>query len=392
MPYVGIDVASLKHDCTIITDQGEILEDGLTISNDSSGFEVLRETMRKHDACPKTTKIGMEETGVYHERLRTHLMRYGYRVYTINPALVFHSRKAETLRRTKTDKVDALAIARYLMMYKGSLHSYTPSLYHLDALKSSTRIYHGKRETLAHTKTELKRLLHSIFPEFKAHYDPLSQWALNLLESYPTPEDIARMHEATLIRILRTTGDRKKAAKHIRTLAKRSIGQSDPVSKERIRFAVSDIKHFSSQLNQIKAVLKKQMATYPLIMSIPGVGVVTGATILAEIGDIKRFSHKTKLLAYAGIDPIIYESGKFKATNTALSKRGSRYLRSAIFMATRVACVSAKVARDNKFRRKYHAKMREGKHHYTAIFAAAKNLTYTIYGVLNANQPFDHNL
>ena len=390
MQYVGIDVASLKHDCTIVTDQGEILKDGLTIGNDSNGFESLVETMRQYGATPKTTKIGMEETGIYHERIRAYLMRNGYNVYTINPALVFHSRKAETLRSTKTDKVDALAIARYLMMYKGSLHSYTPSLYHLDALKSSTRIYHTKRETLGRTKTELKRILHSVFPEFKEHYNPLSQWALDLLESYPTPEDIARMHEATLVRLLKTKGDRQVAAKHIRGLAKRSVGQSNPMSKKLIRFTISDIKHFNAQISEIKAVLKEQMEPFPHIMSIPGVGAVTGATILAEIGDIKRFSHKTKLLAYTGIDPVIYESGKFKAKNTSLSKRGSRYLRSALFMAARVACVNTRFVRDNKFRRKYEAKIREGKHHYTAIFAAAKNLTYTIYGILRSGQPFEY--
>ena len=389
MQYVGIDVASLKHDCTIVTDQGEILKDGLTIGNDSNGFESLMETMRQHGASPKTTKIGMEETGIYHERIRSYLMHYGYSVYTINPALVFHSRKAETLRSTKTDKVDALAIARYLMMYKGSLHSYTSSLYHFDALKSSTRIYHAKRETLARTKTELKRLLHSVFPEFKEHYDPLSQWALDLLEAYPTPEAIARMHEATLVRLLRTKGDRNKAAKHIRGIAKRSVGQSDAMSKQRIRFAISDIKHFNAQISEIKTVLKEQMEPFTNIMSIPGVGAVTGATILAEIGDINRFSHKTKLLAYTGIDPVIYESGNFKAKNTSLSKRGSRYLRSALFMAARCACVNSRV-KNNKFRRKYETKIREGKHHYTAIFAAAKNLTYTIYGILKSGQPFEY--
>jgi len=389
MQYVGIDVSALKHDCTIITDQGEILRDGLTISNDSKGFDALMSAMRTCGATPEATKIGMEETGIYHERLRSHLKRHGYEVYTINPTLIFHSRKAETLRSTKTDKVDALTIARYLMMYKGSLHSYTPSLYHLTALKASARIYHTKRETLARTKTELKRLLHSVFPEFKKHYDPLSQWALNLLESYPTPRAIARMHTTTLVRILRTKGDREAAARHIRRLAKHSVGRSDAMSDQLIRFAVSDIKHFESQIRETKAVLKEQMKPFTHILSIPGVGPVTGATIISEIGDIKRFSHKTKLLAYAGIDPVIYESGKFKASNTSISKHGSRFLRSALFMAARVACVNSNV-RNNKFRRKYMAKIKEGKHHYTAIFAAAKNLTYTVYGILKSGRPFEY--
>ena len=389
MHYVGIDVASLKHDCTIVTDQGEILKDGLTIGNDFEGFKTLMKVMRTHGATPETTKIGMEETGIFHERLRHHLTRHGYSVYTINPALVFHSRKAKTLRRTKTDKVDALTIARYLMMYKESLHSYTPSLYHLEALKSSTRIYHTKRETLAQTKSELKRLLHTVFPEFKEHYDPLSQWALDLLESYPTPQKIARMHEATLIRILKTKGDRVTAAKHIRTLAKQSIGQSDAMSEALIRFAIDDIKHFKTQIEEIKKIVKAQMKPFTHLLSIPGVGPMTGAIILAEIGNIKRFSHKTKLLAYTGMDPVIYESGKFKARNTSISKRGSQYLRSALFLAARVACVNPGM-KDNKFRRKYEAKLKEGKHHYTAIFAAAKNLTYTIYGILKSGKVFDY--
>jgi len=218
----------------------------------------------------------MEETGIYHERIRAYLMRCGYEVHTINPTLVFHSRKSAALRSTKTDKVDALAIARYLMMYTGSLHSCTPSLYHLEALKSSARIYHTKRETLSRTKTELKRLLHSVFPEFKRHYDPLSQWALNLLESYPTPKAIARMHETSLVRMLNTKGDRFIIAKHIRKLAKRSIGQSGAMSEQLIRFAVAAIKHFGARIREIKAALKEQMKPFTHILSIPGVGPVTG--------------------------------------------------------------------------------------------------------------------
>jgi len=388
MIYVGIDVASWKHDCTIVTDQGEILIDGQSIGNDKEGFEELCAIIRAHDATGRQTEIGMEETGIYHERLRSHLLAQGYRVYTINPQLTAHSRRAGSLRRTKTDKVDALAIARYVMMYRGSLHSYTPSLYHLDALKASTRTYHGKRAQISRTKTELKRLLQTVFPEFSRFYDPLSAWALRLFKSYPTPVMIGRMHLATLARIIRVRGDRMRAARHLRQLAKDSVGRSDGLGAHLVRFAVADLEHYQAQLDTIKAELREAMADFPHITTIPGVGSVTGAIILAEIGDVHRFAHKSKLVAYAGIDAVIYESGKFRATHTGLSKRGSKYLRSAIFMAARAACIGK--VRSNKFRTKYEAKLAQGKHHYTAVFAAAKNMVHTIYAILKSGQPFDY--
>jgi transposase len=233
---------------------------------------------------------------------------------------------------------------------------------------------------------EFTRLLQITFPEFAKHFKQHSGWALKLFSSYPTPTKIARMHTDTLISIIRIQGDRNTAATLIKSLAKNTIGNRSISNELLINSIIEDILHYKKQIKVIDQHLDQLMEGFEFITSIPGVANVVGAIIIGEIGDIHRFQTPAQLLAFAGLDPSIYESGDFKSNKCRISKRGSKYLRTAIFTATRVACIGN--ARDNQFRRKYDRKMIEGKHHNSAICNVSKNMINTIFALLKTEETF----
>jgi len=235
---------------------------------------------------------------------------------------------------------------------------------------------------------ELTRLLMIIFPEFIEHYDQHAKWATVLFTKYPLPAQIARMHTDTLVNIMRIKGDRIKAAEHIKLIAKQTIGAVSLTGQILLSSTLDDIKHFKSQLDVIDNAIAEIMGNFDFIKSIPGVGNTVGAMILGEIGNINRFKSSSSLLAYAGLDPSVYESGEFKSKNSRISKRGSKYLRTAIFTATRVACVGK--GKDNKFRHKYLKKRLENKHHYSAVCAVSKNMINTIFKMLQTGEYFSY--
>lgn len=389
MLFIGIDIAKDHHDIAFLDDFGEVIREHLTISNDHVGYEKLHTEILPRMKSLDNVHIGMEETGIYHENLRDFLIDLDFKVYTINPLLTSFSRKAASPRRTKTDKIDALAIAKYIMQNWRSLHSYTPSLYHLDELKGLMRLYYTRQVMVSKSKTELKRLLQIVFPEFLHYFDPFALGSLDILLSYPSPKDIKAVRVSTLSKKLRTHSNRDDGAKLIKELAAHSVGQSNQMSIYLLKSEILSLNHYLNQIAELKLIIVKKMRGFPQIMTIPGVGPITGATIIGETGRIQRFQNKHQYFAFFGLDPIIYESGQFKLKKSKISKRGNVYLRTAIYHAARAACVSPKVS-DNKYRRKYISMMgNHSKHHYTVVFAIAKNMIHSIYAMLKQGKDYD---
>lgn len=388
MIYVGIDAASKKHDFTIMNANGEVIVKPTTISNDQAGFKKLHTEIASHTELLNEVCIGIEETGIYAKNLLSFLHASGFKVFSLNPLLTSFSQKSISLRKTKTDKIDALAICRYIRLNHMILNPYTPTLYNFDELKSLSRIRFDKLKTLSRAKCEYTRLLTMMFPEFIRHYDQHSKWAKELFEKYPTPAHIARMHNDTLCAILRVKGNRLEAASHIKALAKESIGKVSATQQLLLTSALDDIRHYESQLDIIDKAIDEIMKDFEFIKSIPGIANTTGAMILGEIGHIDRFKSASSLLAFAGLDPSVLESGEFQSKRSRISKRGAAYLRSALFTATRVACVGK--GKDNKFRDKYHKKMAQNKHHNAAVCAVAKNMVNTIFKMLNTGEYFSY--
>lgn len=209
------------------------------------------------------------------------------------------------------------------------------------------------------------------------------------MHDYPVPTAYNRLHVTTLASRLRTKSDRYNQAVFLKQLARNSIGKSNSSQSFLIRSCISDLIRYDKQLKFLKKTIKTKLQLFPKITSVPGIGPINGATILGETGDINRFSNKYSYFAYYGLDPIVYESGKYKLKKSKISKRGSRFLRTAAFSASRVACVGQ--GKDtNKFREKYDRMKKSGKHHNKIICAVSKNLVHSVYQILKDNVFYDN--
>jgi len=390
MIFVGIDVASTKHDIMITSSSGDILTKCFTIQNDFEGFKKLRTKILSHTESIDDIRIGIEETGIYSQNISNFLALQGFSVLMINPILTSNSRKALSPRLTKTDSVDAYAICKYVELNYKRHNSYTPTLYISSELKSLSRARIEVQKKLNKAKTEWTRLLDITFPEFRRQFNQHSNWVYKLFSNYPTTIKISNMHISTLESIIKCRGDRYEIAKTIKTLSKNTIGNISVTNDILINSTLDDIFHYNRQMDRFETEINTIIdAHFSFLLSIPGVGHITAGLIIGEIGDINRFDHPKSLLAFAGLDPTIYQSGNYTAKNSHISKRGSRYLRTAIFTATKVAIINSKI-KDNKFRDKYLLKTKEGKHHNSAICHAAKNMSNTIYAIMKTGSTFNN--
>ncbi len=385
MIYVGIDVASDKHDCYLMNDKGEVYSKPFTISNDLKGFKKLHNSIDEFvkQTNDSNVRIGLESTGHYCYNILNYLVETNYDVTLINPLLTNSDRKATTVRKTKTDKIDAIAICMFLDRNRINFKSYTQSLYHINALKSLSRERFFLVKDQTRIKLKLQMLINIVFPEYvKFFCNIYIDSSLNLLFKYPTPKLMSRAKLTSISNFLH--GRCKITPTDIINTAKSSIGQSTDYYAFQIRQTINTLRFLMSQVeeydNQIKLIMDEHGKN---IMSIPGIGYINGAIILGEIGDVNKFESADSLLAYAGLDPKVYESSKFKAEHTTISKRGSKYLRYAIHLASGIIW-----QHDDTFNKYYHKKLNEGKHYYVILGHIDKKLVRVIYTILKKDIPF----
>ena len=389
MVCVGIDVAKDKHDCFILSSEGEVLADVFTIANNRDGFELLLQTIRSCARPTDNIKVGLEATGHYSYNILGFLLENGLHTFLINPLHTNLYRKSLSLRQTKTDRIDARTIASMLMS-DVDLKSYTDTAYHNEELKSLTRYRFGKVNERAQLKQSVSRLVNILFPELETLVPSLHMASVYaMLAEFPSARQIADAHlthfKAVLTDASRGRYDRDKAVE-IREAARHSVGSAMPAKSLELQHTIRLIRELNKEIDEIEAAIKAiidEMA--PPILTIPGISYRMGAMILAEIGDFSRFDSSDKLLAYAGLSPSTYESGKLKATGTYahMEKRGSRYLRYALFNATKFVChwepsFAAYLAR----------KRAEGKHYNVAISHAAKKLVRLIFALQTSGKAF----
>ena len=389
MVCVGIDVAKDKHDCFILNSEGVVLADVFTIANNRDGFETLLRTIRSCAGPTDKIKVGLEATGHYSYNILGFLLENGLHTFLINPLHTNLYRKSLSLRQTKTDRIDARTIASMLMS-DVDLKSYTDTAYHNEELKSLTRYRFGKVNERAQLKQSVSRLVNILFPELETLVPSLHMASVYaMLAEFPSARQIADAHlthfKAVLTDASRGRYDRDKAVE-IREAARRSVGSAMPAKSLELQHTIRLIRELNKEIDEIEAAIKAiidEMA--PPILTIPGISYRMGAMILAEIGDFSRFDSSDKLLAYAGLSPSTYESGKLKATGTYahMEKRGSRYLRYALFNATKFVChwepsFAAYLAR----------KRAEGKHYNVAISHAAKKLVRLIFALQTSGKAF----
>ena len=389
MVCVGIDVAKDKHDCFILSSEGEVLADVFTVANNREGFEALLKRIQSCTCPADNIKVGLEATGHYSYNILGFLLDKGLATYVFNPLHTNLYRKSLSLRQTKTDRIDARTIASMLMS-DVDLKSYTDTAYHNEELKSLTRYRFDKVQQRAKLKQSVSRLVNILFPELETLVPTLHMASVYaLLSELPGARQIADAHLTHLKTLLDDASkgryDRNKAVE-IREAARHSIGSKMPAKSLELRHTIQLIQELDKEIADVEAAIEEIMnAIQSPITTIPGMGLRMGAMILAEVGDFANFDSPDKILAYAGLSPSTYESGKLKATGTYahMEKRGSRYLRYAIFNATKYVCIW-----DPTFAAYLAKKRAEGKHYNVAISHAAKKLVRVIYALQKSGQAY----
>ena len=387
MICVGIDVAKDKHDCYIANSDGEVLANVFTIQNNTEGFETLFSKIKSiaHDLTK--VKVGLEATGHYSYNLLGFLLDKGLDTYVINPLHTNLFRKSLSLRKTKTDRVDARTIAA--MMLSGVvLESYTDTSYHNEELKSLTRYRFDKVRERAKLKQSITRLVTILFPELETIVPTLHMSSVYaLLQEAPGAHQIAAMHLTHLTNLLENSSNGRYGrvkAMEIREAARRSIGSAMPAKSMELSHTIRLIEEISKEINEIEAAIKQIMDEKASpILTIPGISYRMGAMILAEIGDFSHFDSPDKILAYAGLSPSTYQSGQLTSSYAHMEKRGSRYLRYALFNAAKYVCVW-----EPTFAAYLAKKRAEGKHYYVAISHAVKKLVRLIFALQKSGKPY----
>ena len=378
MIYVGIDVAKDKHDCCILGSEADKLFPVFTIPNNKVGFDELYEKMFSVTDDKTKIKVGLEATGHYSLNLLGSLIDKGLPTCVINPLHTNLYRKGQSLRKTKTDKVDARSIAEMLVTDK-TLKPYTGTSYHSEELKSLTRYRFELVKERAKLKTSVSRLVNILFPELESLVPTLHMNSVyRLLQELPGAYFIASSNLTHLKALLADASKghygREKAIE-IRETAKSSIGSLMPAKSVELRQTIRRIDTLTSDIKEVEQSIQKIMDECGSpITTIPGIKYRMGAMILAEIGDFARFSNADQVLAYAGLSPSTYQSGQLISSYARMEKRGSKYLRYALFNAA--IYVSGW---DERFRLYLSKKRAEGKHYYVAISHVVKKLVRTIF-------------
>ena len=388
MIYIGIDVAKDKHDCFITNSDSEVLFKAFTIFNNLDGFNDLYQKIESVMDDVTKVKVGLEATGHYSYNLLGYLIDKGLPTYVINPLHTNLYRKSLSLRQTKTDKADARTIASMLMSDM-NLKSYSNTSYHNEELKSLTRYRFDKVQERAKLKTSISRLVCILFPELEKLVPTLHMASVYaLLSEFPSAHAIASVHLTRLTNLLSESSHGrygKDTAVIFREAARNSIGSDMPAKSLELKHTIKLIQELTSEIDEIEAEIKSIMDEINSpILTIPGISYNMGAMIIAEIGDFSRFDSADKILAYAGMSPSTYQSGQLDNCYSHMEKRGSRYLRYALYNATKYVCHW-----DESFGTYLAKKRAEGKHYNVAISHAAKKLVRTIYAMEKSKQSYN---
>ena len=387
MIYVGIDVAKDKHDCFITKSDGEVLFKAFTITNNLDGFNELHQKITSVMDDVTKVKVGLEATGHYSYNLLGYLIDKGLPTYVINPLHTNLYRKSLSLRQTKTDKVDARTITSMLMS-DVNLKSYSETSYHNEELKSLTRYRFDKVKERAKLKSSVSRLVCILFPELEKLVSTLHMASVYaMLYEFPGAKHMAVAHLTRLTNLLSESSKGrygKETAIAFRNAARNSIGSNMPAKSLELKHTIRLIQELSSEIDEIENEIKSIMDEINSpILSIPGINYRMGAMIIAEIGDFNRFDSPDKILAYAGFSPSTYQSGQLDGAYSHMEKRGSRYLRYALYNSAKYVCIW-----DPTFAEYLAKKRAEGKHYNVAISHAVKKLVRVIYRLEKTNQQY----
>ncbi|QPQ28839.1 IS110 family RNA-guided transposase [Lysinibacillus sp. JNUCC 51] len=399
-PVVGLDISKGKSQVQAFLDKGKPYRKSFKVTHTLEGLNDLVIFLEdvKNEAGMKPTII-LEATGHYGAPVIHHLEERGYLLIIINP-LISYKARGSSLRKVKTDAIDAYLLCE--LFYKEELEPYKKRGVQLLNLRNLTRQHENITGVMIQTKLQFQAVLEQVFPEYKGVFGDLySNVSLLTLSEFPSSEDILKASEESITdkiyelcksRSIRWANEKalQLKAAAARNPFEKTVYQSHILSLDMyIKILLQYKEHLSKLESEIDA-LAKEIEEYSIIKSIPGIGEKIAATIISEIGEIDRFNNPKKLVAFAGVDPSVFESGKFSATKNRITKRGSSRLRHALFMAVRCAirdCRKTKtddtiIPRNKKIREFYDKKREEGKPFKVAIIACVNKLLHWIFALL----------
>ena len=391
MFYIGIDIAKKNHEASIIDSSGKSLSKSISFPNSTKGIEKFNNFIAEFGVTTNNCIIGMEATGHYWISLFSYIVDLGFTCYVINPIQSDAFRKMY-VRQTKNDSVDSFIIAQIMRFGEFSISNFSDE--NTFALRNLTRYRFALVDECSDWKRKLVAILDQVFPEYSSLFSNIYGVASKeLLSKYPLPEDMLSIPAEKLGNLLYECSKGRlgiNKAEEIQSRARESFGIkfAKRSFSFQIKQIISQISFLEEQLKEIEIEISCLLEDIcPIITTITGIGSVLGASIVSEIGNISRFERANQLVAYAGLDTRIKQSGDFSATNTKLSKRGSPYLRRSIWLAATVAAF-----KDPALSIYYQGLRARGKAHGTAIGAVARKLTNIIFAVLRDQKPYTPNI
>src|SRR5699024_1888272 len=392
MFFVGIDIGKRNHEAAIIDEKGKPVGKPIRFSNTKAGSEKLLQFINNHELLPDNSMIGLEATGHYWLSVFSFLIDLGFNVIPFNPIQSYTLRNFY-IRKTKTDTIDAVLIAQVVRM-DVSDQAHLP---YEDNVRFNQILRF--RYSIVDQTSDLKRKviasLDQVIPEYKKLFsDMFGKSSTQLLLQAPLPEDILEIDSKKLIELLNKASNGRltiekstEKVQQLKELAKDSFGirVATDVYKLQIQLLLQQILVLEEQLKTVEeemAELVENQDQY--LTTITGIGPVTAAVIISEVGDIQRFERPNQLLAFAGLDASVHQSGDFTGTRNKLSKRGSPYLRRAIWQAAFIASY-----RDPALSLYYQSLRKRGKHHGTAVGAVCRKLVNIIFAVWTKSKPYE---
>lgn len=405
-PVVGLDISKGESQVQAFLDKGKPFRKSFKVSHTLEGLSLLVEFLEvvQKETGQKPPVI-LEATGHYQTPVVQYLDERGYLLIIINP-LISYKAKSSSLRKVKTDVVDAYLLCE--LYYKEELEPYKKRGIQLLNLRNLTRQHENITGIMIQTKLQFQAVLDQVFPEYRGVFGDLySVVSLLLLQEFPSSEDILKASDETIStkikelcksRSIRWANEKALKLKEAaaRNPFEKTIYQSHILSLGMYIKIILQYKEHLSKLESEIDALAKEIEEYKIIKSIPGIGEKIAATIISEIGEIDRFNHPKKLVAFAGVDPSVFESGKFRATQNRITKRGSSRLRHALYMAVRCAirdCRKKKttdeiIPRNKRMREFYDKKREEGKPFKVAVIACVNKLLHWIFALLKNKTTF----
>lgn len=389
MKLVGIDIGKKNHFfCVMDKETGEIVVHPVSFSNDKEGFDFLIQKLKPYSR--DSILIGMEDTGHYHFALLKFLLDSQFTVALINPKTTDLNRKLQG-GITKNDKLDTLTICDVLDTpeRKKQYRISKVNSFALYEQKQLTRHHHNLKEELNIYKNRLQKCIDIVFPEFNGLFkSKYGNVYMNVLKTFGNAEAISHADIRTIRKCfdIKSRGNRiPLTAEHLKQCARSSVGIPSSADTIQIKHLVSQIELINDQLAEIdKKIEEFSFQNNSPILSIPGISHFSGTSILAELGDISNYSNPSQMIKFAGVAPSHYESSQFTAQHTAITKKGSKYLRKTLYQ------IILPVINNNPvFNDYYQLKISQGKSHRCAQGHCVRKLLRIIYHLLSTNQKFD---